>query len=387
MSPVDGWAREALAAIEARGHTRTVEPLESPQGPIVRIGGRSLINFSSNDYLSLAGDERLQQAAARALAHHGVGSGASRLIVGDSTAHHALEAGLANFLGTPAARLFNSGYAANVGLLSTLTQEGDVVFSDELNHASLIDGCRLSRARTVVYRHGDLRQLEALLEAHPAPRRLIVTDAVFSMDGDLAPLRQLDQLARHAGVGLVVDEAHAIGVLGPRGAGACAALHVEPDARMGTLGKALGSFGAWVGSSRAVADWLLNRSRSLVFSTSLPAAVCVASLAALQLAQADEARRARLWQVIRRFHAGLARLGVASTPDSAIASVIFGAPERALAASQFLRERGVLAKAIRPPTVPEGTSRVRFALCAGHTDEQVDLVLTALGELLKETPP
>jgi 8-amino-7-oxononanoate synthase len=381
--PARQWAQADLSALESRGLLRHLEPLESPQGPVVRINGKTLINFSSNDYLGLAADRGVASAACAAFERHGVGSGASRLIVGDSTAHRALEAAAAEWTGCAAATLFNSGYAANVGVLSTLVGEGDVIFSDALNHASLIDGCRLSRAQSVVFPHRDVAALAALMDSHRGRRVLVVTDSVFSMDGDVAPLPALSALCAERGAALYVDEAHAVGVFGPSGAGLCEQLGVVPDVRLGTLGKAVGAYGAFVAGSREVCALLVNRARSLVFSTSLPAGICAAATEAIARIRTDAALRAKAWANIEAFAAGLRALGHEVHPDSAIFSVVLGTPERALQASAFLRERGVLAKAIRPPTVPEGTSRLRFAVSAAHTSEHLDAALGAV-EALRE---
>jgi 8-amino-7-oxononanoate synthase len=382
-NPVDRWAAEGLEDLSARGHRRHLEPLEGAQGPVVRLSGESVINFSSNDYLGLAADPRLARALRDATLRHGVGSGASRLVVGDSTAHQALEAQLATVMGTQAARLFNSGYAANLGVLSALLGPGDVVFSDALNHASLVDGCRLSRAKTVIYPHGDVAALEALLASNPGRRQLVVTDAVFSMDGDWAPLEALVSLCERTGAGLLVDEAHAFGVLGASGAGLCAELGVahRVPLRMGTLGKSAGAYGAFVACSEEVADWLTHRARSLVFSTSLPAPLCAAASAGLEALAQDEALRERLWRNIRRLSAGLEALGLPSGGRSPIFPVVLGDPVKAVEASRQLRERHLLVKAIRPPTVPEGTSRLRVSVSAAHSEGNVDLLLSALSEL------
>lgn len=377
------WAEAELNELEAKSLRRHLEPLDTAQGPVVRIGDETLINFSSNDYLGLAAAPGLREAAKNALDQYGTGSGASRLVVGDTRAHRSLEERIARFERTEAALLFNSGYAANVGIVSALLGKEDVVFSDALNHASLIDGCRLSRAKVVIYPHGDVTALERLLRDNPGRRRLIATDSVFSMDGDWAPLRELVDLARSHDCALLVDEAHATGVLGERGAGLCEELGVEGeiDLRMGTLGKALGVFGAYVATSRAVADLLVNRARSLVFSTSLPPMVCAAAQRAIDLNEGRPELRERLWRNIRRFSAGLERLGFPAEPRSAIFPVVLGEPDVAMAAMAKLRERGLLVKAIRPPTVPAGTSRLRFALSAAHSEAQLDLALSVLGEL------
>jgi 8-amino-7-oxononanoate synthase len=377
------WAQEELERLSSRGLRRFLEPLDSPQGPLVRLGGETLVNFASNDYLGLAASPTVRAAAAASLELHGVGSGASRLVVGDTVAHQRLETRLAAFERSEAALLFNSGYAANVGTLQALVGPEDAVFSDALNHASLIDGCRLSRARIVVYPHVDVEALERALASTPARRRLVVTDSVFSMDGDPAPLREMVEVCRAHRAALLVDEAHATGVLGPRGAGLCEELGLEGvvDVRMGTLSKALGGLGAYICASRAVVELVLNRARPLVFSTALPAALCAAAEAAVDLVEYDEAVRARLWRNIRRFAEGLRVLGLPAEARSAIFPVVLGESERALEAARALRARGLLVKAIRPPTVPEGTSRLRFCLSAAHTEGQVDLALEGLRAL------
>src|SRR5215471_3616082 len=286
--PADDWAEEELRGLERHALRRHVEVLESPQGPVVRIGGTELINFSSNDYLGLANEERVKGAAAEALGLRGVGAGASRLLVGSTVAHHQLEERLALFGRAEAALLFNSGYATNLGVLSALCGPEDAIFSDERNHASIIDGCRLSRARTVIYPHLDVRTLDRLLRGIAARRKLVCTEAVFSMDGDRAPLGQLVAACAEHRAALLVDEAHAFGVIGPTGAGLCEELDVlsSVDVRVGTLGKAFGVFGAFALGSRSISELLLNRARSLVSSTALPPALCAAAEAAIDRVQA-----------------------------------------------------------------------------------------------------
>ncbi|QQR45676.1 8-amino-7-oxononanoate synthase [Myxococcus xanthus] len=374
------WARQDLEALSERGLRRYLEPLDSPQGPVVRVGGEALVNFSSNDYLGLAASPTVRAAALAAVERYGVGTGASRLVVGDTAAHHRLETRLAAFERAEAVRLFNSGYAANTGIIPALVGPEDAVFSDALNHASLVDGCRLSRARVCVYPHADVEALTRALAETPARRKLVVTDTVFSMDGDVAPLRDIVAACRAHGAALMVDEAHATGVLGARGAGLCDELGLENevDLRMGTLSKALGVMGAYVATSREVADLLVSRARPFVFSTALPAHLCAAAEAAVDAVEGDPDLRERLWRNIRRFADGLRGLGVRAEPRSAVFPIILGEPERALDAARRLREAGVLVKAIRPPTVPEGTSRLRFCLSAAHTVGHVDLALEAL---------
>jgi 8-amino-7-oxononanoate synthase len=377
----DDIARAELENLRSQNLLRAIEPLRSPPGAEIELRpGEKLINFSSNDYLSLAGDARVGQALAEGARRWGAGAGASRLICGDFVPQHELEEELARFHGSEATVLFNSGFAANCGLLPVFAGPEDLVLSDALNHASLIDACRLSRARVEIYPHGDPGPLLAKARAR---RKIVVTDAIFSMDGDRAPLRELADLCQRHGAMLVVDEAHAAGILGPRGAGLCAEQDVRADLRMATLSKAFGVVGAYVAASRAVCDLLVNRARPLVFSTALPPALACAALASLRILAGPEGdeRRSRLWRNVRRFAAGLRSLGRPARETSPIFPFLLGEPDIALRAAAGLRERGILAKAIRPPTVPPGTSRLRFALSSGHTDAHIDAALAALREL------
>ncbi len=385
MSRADRIAREELATLQARGLLRSLEPLRSRPGAEIELRpGERLINLSSNDYLGLAGDERVARALAEGALQWGAGAGASRLVTGDHVVHRALEEELARFEETDAALLFNSGYAANGGLLPAFAGPEDVILSDELNHASIIDGCRLSRARVEVIRHADAQAFADALARARGRRVLVVTDTIFSMDGDRAPLADLAALCERHGALLFVDEAHATGVVGPRGAGLAAELRVSVDARMATLSKAAGVVGAWVASSRAVCDFLINRARPLVFSTALPPAIACAALEAIQLLSGAEgdALRQRLWINVARMARGLRALGFEARESSPILPVVLGAPERAVEVAARLRERGVLVKAIRPPTVPQGTSRLRFALSAAHSAGQIDAALAALRDSL-----
>ncbi len=297
MPFADDIAREELLSLRSRGLLRALEPLRTPPGAEIELRpGERLINFSSNDYLGLAGDARVAEALAQGARIWGAGAGASRLVTGDFAAQHELEAALADFEKTESAVLFGSGYAANCGIISTFAGPEDLILSDALNHASLIDGCRLSRARVEVYPHCDAAAVDRLLGEVPARRRLVVTDTVFSMEGDRAPLRELSDLCRRHGALLVLDEAHATGVIGPRGAGLAAELGLSPDLRMATLSKAFGTAGAYVAASRAACDLLLNRARTLVYSTALPPALACAALASLRILAGPEGeeRRARL---------------------------------------------------------------------------------------------
>jgi 8-amino-7-oxononanoate synthase len=383
------WIDAELAALAAKGQRRSLEPLASGQGPVVVVGGRPLVNLCSNDYLGLASHPRLRDAAARAAEREGAGAGAARLIAGDLPVHGALERRLAAFKATEAALLFNSGYHANAGVPPALVGRGDAVFSDVLNHASILDGCLLSRAELVRYRHLDVGELDDLLARSRARRKLVVTDAVFGMDGDAAPLRELADLCDRHGAMLYVDEAHSAGVLGESGAGLAEALGVAArvDVHMGTLGKALGAFGAYVAGSRRLVDLLVSRARTFVFTTALPPAACGAALAALDVLHDEPVRRERLHALALRMRAGLARLGFdLSRVVAPIFPVVLGSEERALAASRALRARGFFVRAIRPPTVPRDTSRLRVALTAGHDEAQVDAFLGALEEVLRELP-
>jgi 8-amino-7-oxononanoate synthase len=384
------WVDGELAALAAKGLRRALEPLGSPQGPVVTVDGRPMVNLCSNDYLGLAFDPRLRRAAADAAEREGAGAGAARLVAGDLPVHGALERRLAAFKGAEAALLFNSGYHANAGVPAALVGRGDAVFSDVLNHASIVDGCLLSRAELVRYRHLDVAELAELLARTTARRKLVVTDAVFGMDGDAAPLGDIADACERHGAMLYVDEAHSAGVLGPTGAGLAEELGVAErvDVHMGTLGKALGAFGAYVAGSRRLVDLLVSRSRTFIFTTALPPAACAAALAALDVLRDEPARRARLRVLAARMKVGLERLGFdVSRVVAPIFPVVLGAEERALAASRALRARGFFVRAIRPPTVPRGTSRLRVALTAGHDEAQVDAFLRALAEVLRELPP
>ena len=374
-----------LRALEEAGLRRRMRPVDSAQCAAIVVDGRPAINFSSNNYLGLANDPLLTAAATAAMTEQGFGAGASRLIVGTLQAHRSLEACIATWKRTEAALLFNSGYQANVGIVSGLAGPEDIIFSDELNHASLIDGCRLSRARVVIYRHCDLDDLARKLAAEPTGRRrLVLTDSVFSMDGDRAPLAALSDLAHAHAALLVVDEAHAVGVLGPDGAGLASELDV--DVQMGTLGKALGGFGAYVAARRPICELLANRARSFVFTTALPVPVAAASQAAIEwlATEAGRERRRLLGENARHFAAGLRALGlpVPTEPSHIVPIRVRGGdPRRTMEVSDALLARGVFAQGIRPPTVPPGTARLRFALMATHSAQHLDRALDALSSL------
>lgn len=375
---LDDDVREELRRLEAQHRLRTPRVVDGAHGPRITLDGAAVVNAASNDYLALAGDRRLVRAAANALDEYGAGAGASRLITGNHRRHVALEQALADWLRCTGVRLFNAGYAANVGVLTALLGAGDVVFSDELNHASIIDGCRLSRAEIVIYPHRDVAALEQALATRTGRRRLVVSESLFSMDGDVADVKALAALCRRHDAALMLDEAHAVGVWGPEGRGIAAAEGVTPDVLVGTCGKALGSFGAFVGTSAAIADLLWNRARSFVFSTALPPVVPATVQAALEIVRGSEgdARRRNLVASAEELRQHVP--GLAGAAGSAIAPLVIGDDQRTMAISAALLESRVFIQGIRPPTVPEGTARLRISLSAGHTAADIETIGRAL---------
>ena len=377
-----------LAQREQQHLLRNLVRLDSVQGPRVTVDGKSVVLLCSNDYLGLAEHPALKQAACDALERYGFGSGASRLVSGNTELHEELERRIAEFKGAESAILFNSGYAANTGVIPAVAGEGDVVLSDKLNHASIIDGCRLSRARTEVFRHRDMDHLETLLRSNTTARRkLIVTDGVFSMDGDIAPLPDLVTLAERYHAILMVDDAHATGVLGKQGRGTAEHFGLEDRVpiQMGTLGKALGSFGAYVTGARDVVRYLLNTCRSYMFSTSLPAAVCAASIAALDVVVSEPWRREKLWDNRKRLAHGLESLGVSTAPSATpILPLLAGSSDQALQASHEAFTQGIFATAIRPPAVPDGSARIRATVMATHSEEDIDQAVRIFGKLKEQ---
>jgi glycine C-acetyltransferase/8-amino-7-oxononanoate synthase len=365
---------DRLAELGRAGLRRRMRLIEGPQGPHVRLGGAEVLLLCSNNYLGLADHPRVREAAADAAQRYGVGAGASRLISGSMTLHRTLEGSLAEFKGSEAALLFGSGYLANTGTVAALAGAGDVVFSDELNHASIIDGCRLSRAETFVYRHCDLDHLESGLRAAGSRARLIVSDGVFSMDGDVAPLRELAELARRYGCMLMVDEAHGTGALGPggRGATAAAGLADEVDVVVGTLGKALGGYGAYVCASAQVVELLVNTARPFIYSTAPPPPSVAGALAALQLLVARPGMVGQLRRNAATLREALSANGLSTGGSrTQIVPVVVGDARRATALCERVLERGVFAQAIRPPTVPQGTSRLRLTVMASHRADEL----------------
>ena len=409
------WIDEELADLDRRSLRRTRRVCRRIDSVHIEVDGRTYVNFASNDYLGLADHPQVVAAAVAAARDEGWGAGASPLVTGRHAAHERLEVRLAEFMGTEAALLFPTGFAANLGTIGALVGRGDMVFSDALNHASLIDGCRLSRATIDVYRHDDLGEFANRLgstAARTARRRLIVTDGLFSMDGQAAPLPELCELAERFDTMLLVDEAHALGVVGASGRGVCEALGVEGrvGVRLGTLSKSLGSSGGFVVGSHKLIDWLANRARSYVFSTAGTPAAAAAALAALDVIAAEPQRRellhARFSGLVRDLAAQGWRLSTESdvdrsSPDQlandassvspnlpevgAIVPVIVGPSEQTLALAARLAERGLWVPAIRPPTVPDGTARLRISLSSAHTPDMLARLVEALGDFASDT--
>lgn len=379
------WLNDALADWDRLGLRRRLIEREGPQrGERIVVDGRELLNFGSNDYLGLAGDPRIIEAARRTLDVAGFGAGASPLVTGRGAIHAQLEERLARFEHAEAALLFPSGFAANVGTIAALVGPGDAIFSDAKNHASIIDGCRLSGARVAVYRHADAAHLAELLTndaSAGSTRRLIVTDSLFSMDGDLAPLREIAALAEQYGAMLLVDEAHATGVFGAEGRGGCEAAGIDASRviRIGTLSKALGASGGFVVGSQPLIDWLANRARPYVFSTASPEVIAAAGLAALDIVEQEPERRrdllARASHLRKQLRAAGYNLG---TSESQIVPIVVGDADRAVEASKKLREAGMFVPAIRPPSVPQGESLLRISLTWRHDEAIVERLIEAV---------
>jgi glycine C-acetyltransferase/8-amino-7-oxononanoate synthase len=364
---------QRLEELRELGLYRRLRMISGPQGPRVVLDGEPVLLLCSNNYLGLADHPRVRQAAADAAMRWGVGAGASRLVSGSMTIHRRLEEALAEFKGTEACVLFGSGYLANTGIVAALAQDG-VVVSDAFNHASIVDGCRLARAETLVYDHADVEHLEWQLEAAEGRPAVIVTDTVFSMDGDVAPLEEICELARAYGARVVVDEAHGVGAVGPGGRGLVAELGLEDevDVVVGTLGKALGSYGAYAGCSRSMAKWLVNSARTLIFSTALPPPAVAGALAALELLIESPRRVEKLQAGAAVLREGLEGAGLdVGGSCTQIVPLVVGDAGAAMRACELALARGVFAQAIRPPTVPEGTSRLRLAVMASHTKTEL----------------
>jgi 8-amino-7-oxononanoate synthase len=368
----------------AQGLLRGRRTLTTPQSPHIVVDGKSYLAFCSNDYLGLASNLQLTTALQQGAQQWGVGAGAAHLVSGHFGPHHQLEQQLAAFVGKPAALLFSTGYMANLGVVQALVGKGDTVFADRLNHASLNDAMLLSRAETKRYRHGDMAQLAQLLEQTQSGRKLVITDAVFSMDGDMAPLREMLALCEQHGAWLYVDDAHGFGVLGEQGRGSLAHFGIAAQRiiYMATLGKAAGVSGAFVAAEQVVIDTLINHAHSYVYTTATPPALSVALSQSLQLIAQGDGLRTHLHLLVARLRNGLADLPWKLMPsESAIQPLLIGDNQQALKLSDDLRERGIWVAAIRPPTVPQGTARLRITLSAAHTEADVDQLTVALHEL------
>ncbi|MFD4817610.1 8-amino-7-oxononanoate synthase [Peribacillus butanolivorans] len=373
------WEKE-LEKIKEGGLYRQLQTVEtmSDQG-YAMVNGKKMMMFASNNYLGIADDQRLIEASVQATQRFGTGSTGSRLTTGNTIVHEKLEKRLAEFKQTDAAIVLNTGYMANIAALTTLVGRDDLILSDEMNHASIIDGCRLSRAETIIYRHADLLDLEMKLQINTRYRkRIIVTDGVFSMDGDIAPLPGIVELAKRYDALVMVDDAHATGVLGKDGRGTSEhfGLKGKIDIEMGTLSKAVGAEGGYIAGSRSLVDYVLNRARPFVFSTALSSGVVASALTAVDIIQSEPERRVRIRAMSQRLYNELTSLGyTVSGGETPILAIICGEPEQAMFLSKELHKHGIYAPAIRPPTVPSGTSRIRLTLMATHQEEQMNHVI------------
>lgn len=373
-----------LSSLKDLGRLRQCPPSTGPDKTRMSLDGQAFLSFCSNDYLGLSSHPALADAASEAAARSGLGAGASRLVAGDLPEHRELEQSLARFCGTEAALLFPTGYQTNLGVITALVGPGDLVLSDHFNHASIIDACRLSGARPAFYHHLDLASAEKRLKAlgRQSRRRILVTESLFGMDGHFAPLSSLAALAKEYDAALVVDEAHALGIYGPSGRGLCPQEGVVPDVLIGTLGKAFGASGGFVAGSTLLRDYLVNNSRTFIFTTALPPPIAAAALAALAIIESPQGQilRETLARNISAFTAALPT-PQRPHPSSAIFPIILGPDTAALRASEHLRERGFFVQAIRPPTIPEGTSRLRITLSASHKPSDLQALSTALASI------
>lgn len=387
--------RDFAAELENRkqaGLYRTRRLISGPQQPELVSDGVPLLSFCSNDYLGLASHPDIVRVATEAMSHTGLGGAASHLICGHHECHHQLEVRLAAFTRRSSALFFSTGYMANMGVISALAGRGDTIFSDRLNHASIIDGCILSRARVRRYPHGDIEALASML-ASTGGHKLVVTDGVFSMDGDVAPLKELAALCRAHDALLVVDDAHGMGVLGPQGRGSIAELGLSEEdvpVLIGTLGKAIGTSGAFVAGPKLLMDYLVQKARTYIYTTAMPPAIALTTCASIDLIEREDTRRNHLQSLIRDFRRGASALGYELMPSrTPIQPIMVGDNWSALALSQALEQRGLMVTAIRPPTVPEGEARLRVTFSAAHSTADLEKLLDALAEcrpLLKWPP-
>lgn len=384
---MEQWLSQQLAERRAANLYRVRRELETAQQPELRVDGQSYLAFCSNDYLGLANHPQVIEAFTDAARRYGVGSGASHLVCGHSSEHHALEQELAAFTGRERALLFSTGYMANVGTINALVGAGDGVFEDKLNHASLLDGGLTSGAQFTRFLHADVDQLSRKLARSPAQKKLVVVDGVFSMDGDIAPLDRIAKVCEEQRAWLMVDDAHGLGVLGETGGGAAEYFGLNQTrlpVLMGTLGKSFGTFGAFIAGSEALVETLIQLTRTYIYTTALPPAVAAATRASLRLVQTEGWRRQHLQTLIQQFRAGVANIGLTlMQSETPIQPILLGDAATALRWSEKLAERGLWVAAIRPPTVPAGSARLRITLSASHSESQVDRLLNALADIAR----
>jgi 8-amino-7-oxononanoate synthase len=370
---------EKIDILKRKNLLRDLKDRESPQGSRIILNGKEYVNFSSNDYLGLANHSHIINKVKKTLDEYGFGAGASRLLYGGSILHRELEEKLASFKGTESALVFNSGYTANTGIIPAIADEDTILLSDEFNHASVIDGCRLSRAKTIIFRHKDLSHIEKLLKKEHTKKKIVITDSVFSMDGDIALLKEMYSICIKYNAFLYIDDAHATGVIG-NGKGSLAHFDIDSEPwiiQMGTFSKALGSFGAFLAGSSDVVRWTLNNARSFMYSTALPSCVIAASIAALEVIENDSVLIKRLWANREKLANGIRQAGYdIMSSETPIIPIKTGSVENTLQISNQLFENGIVAPAIRPPTVKE--SRIRINVIATHTDEDIERLIEAL---------
>ncbi len=376
-----------LQDLQGKDLLRRLIPVQSLGSSRAVVAGKEMVLFCTNDYLGLSSDQRMKKAAMSALEQWGTGSGASRLISGNMVLYGQLEADCARFKETGSALVFSSGYSTNIGVITSLVSQGDTILSDQLNHASIVDACRLSRAEVIVYPHGDAHAVESYLKSKNRKGKiLVVTDGVFSMDGDLAPLPDLSGLCKDYGALLVVDDAHGTGILGKRGAGTLDYFDIPSEGiiQVSTFSKALGSLGGFVACTKIARQYFVNKARSLIYSTALPPSVLAANIEALRIVQQDPGLRFRLRQLTLRLRKGLEALGIpVPNHPTPIFPIIIGVAGQTVRLSKYLMEKGVFVPPIRPPTVPKGQSRLRISLSASHREEDIDLLVSALSDYFR----
>ncbi|MFB5283982.1 8-amino-7-oxononanoate synthase [Peribacillus sp. Hz7] len=382
------YLNQELQQIREQGLFRTLRRIDAASDTETVLEGKKVLLFSSNNYLGLANDSRMKEKAIEAIKQFGTGSGGSRLTTGNLSLHEQLERDIASFKGKEASLVFSSGFLANVGIISTLMKQGDVILSDSLNHASIIDGCRLSKADTVIYNHVDMNDLEKKLQSVTSyQRKLIVTDGVFSMDGNIAPLPAIVSLAKKYGAMVMVDDAHSTGILGKTGAGTAEyfGLTQQIDLLMGTLSKSIGAEGGYVAASQSLIQYLRNKARSFIFQTALSPSVVAASIEGIRIIREERERSVRLLENAEFLRNGLKKSGFTLVDGSTpILAVLIGSAQDAVRFSKRLEEEGIFAPAIRPPTVPEGMSRIRLTIMATHQQEQLEYALHTFVKIGKE---